>query len=212
MTTNYTIKAGWNKGPRDERTTLAMLSVAQEGEFSSDLISDNKCYTVPFQQHCGIKRWNMKIKSQHTHTHNIRASLCSWVYRHDNISHICLFLPLHRCCCVHLLWLFSSLSFSSRPPSSSCPCQAGCRRARPGHAERRSGPTSSSRPSGPESDGGTSHLAFVQANSIQIQKVTGILMIWVSHIWVILTKTPAHISSQLIFSRIEFVRIKNKLH
>lgn len=124
-----------------------------------------------------------KIKSQHTHTNNIRASLCSWVYQHDNISHICLFLPLHRCCCVHPLWLFSSLSFSSRPPSSSCPCQARCRRARPGHAERRSGPSSSSRPSGPESDGGTSHLAFVQANSIQIQKVNDILIIWVSHIW-----------------------------
>lgn len=44
-------------------------------------------------------------------------------------------------------------------------------------------------------DGGTSHLAFVQANSIQIQKVNDILIIWVSHIWVILTKTPAHISS-----------------
>lgn len=93
-----------------------------------------------------LKEKILKIKSQHTQT--------LWVY--DNISHIGLFLPLHRCC-VHLLWLFSSLSFSSHPPSSSCPFQARCRPARPGHAARRSGPTSSSRPSGPESDRGTSH-------------------------------------------------------
>lgn len=99
-----------------------------------------------------LKEKILKIKSQ-----NIRCSLCLWVYQHDNISHICLFLPLHRCCCVHPLWLFSSLSFSSHPPSSSCPFQARCRPARPGHAARRPGPTSSSRPSGPESDGVTSH-------------------------------------------------------
>lgn len=128
-------------------------------------MSSSKCYTVPFQQHCGMKRKNI----------NPLKHLDKIFCVHECISNLT--SPLHHCCCVPpTFWLSSSLSFSSHPPSSSCPCRAGCRPSRPDHAVRRPGPASSSRPVGPESDRGTGHMTIGQENDIQMRKANEMLI------------------------------------